>query len=55
MIQHFLKGAIFIVLLYACSPNNVKNDTAINTRINLINSLECYFLKFNKNDLKNSP
>ena len=29
MIQHFLKGAIFIVLLYACSPNNVKNDTAI--------------------------
>ena len=29
MIQHFLKGAIFIILLYACSPNNVKNDTAI--------------------------
>ena len=27
--QHFFKVAIFIVLLYACSPNNVKNDSAI--------------------------
>ena len=29
MIQHFFKAAIFIVLVYACNPNNVKNDTAI--------------------------
>ncbi len=29
MIQNFFKAAIFIVLVYACNPNNVKNDTAI--------------------------
>ena len=29
MIQNFLKAAFFIVLVYACNPNNVKNDTAI--------------------------
>ena len=29
MIQIFFKAAIFIVLVYACNPNNVKNDTAI--------------------------
>ena len=29
MIQNFLKVAFFIVLVYACNPNNVKNDTAI--------------------------
>lgn len=29
MIQNFFKAAIFIVLVYACNPNNVKNDSAI--------------------------
>ena len=29
MIQNFLKAAFFIFLVYACNPNNVKNDTAI--------------------------
>ena len=29
MIQNFLKVAFFIVLVYACNPNNVKNDNAI--------------------------
>ena len=29
MIQNFFKAAIFIVLVYACNPNNVKYDTAI--------------------------
>ena len=29
MIQNFLKAAFFIALVYACNPNNVKNDTAI--------------------------
>jgi beta-lactamase class D len=29
MIQNFLKAAFFIVLVYACNPNNVKSDTAI--------------------------
>jgi hypothetical protein len=32
MIQNFFKAAIFIVLVYACNPNNVKNDTAIAQR-----------------------
>lgn len=29
MIQHIFKVAIFIVFVYACSPNNVKSDSAI--------------------------
>ncbi|MGI9138747.1 MAG: class D beta-lactamase [Sediminibacterium sp.] len=29
MIQQILKAAIFIVFVYACSPNNVKSDNAI--------------------------
>jgi beta-lactamase class D len=29
MIQNFFKATIFIVLVYACNPNNVKNDSAI--------------------------
>ena len=29
MVQNFFKAAIFIVLVYACNPNNVKNDSAI--------------------------
>ena len=29
MIQHIFKVAIFTVLVYACSPNNVKSDAAI--------------------------
>jgi len=29
MIQNFFKATIFIVLVYACNSNNVKNDSAI--------------------------
>ena len=29
MIQNFLKAAFFIVMVYACNPNNVKSDIAI--------------------------
>ena len=29
MIKFFFKAAVFIVLVNACNPNNVKNDTAI--------------------------